>query len=559
MNLRGIEAEIARRAAKADLERTAKNADQIREKCKSLYEFVREFWIILEPGAEFKGGWALQTMCKFLEAVSAGRIQYLLITVPPGMMKSLLVSVFWPLWEWSALDRPDYRILSTSFSQKNVLRDNGKMKRLIESDKFQQLYGDKFSQSNKWGEEKFENSKTGFREGRAFDSMTGGRGDRVLIDDPHSVKKAESDKERANTVKTFREAIPDRLNDMTKSVIIVIMQRLHANDVAGTILDLDLPYVHLNLPMEFEPRKFNKETGKYSGGPCEVYLENPDTGEPELFFRDPRTKEGELLFSERFPRKEIEALKKVKGAYAWAGQYQQRPTAREGGLFKRKWFVGKIVEPEEVPATRRRVRAWDRAATIPEAGKEPDYTAGVRMSRHGPDYYIEHVIRDRDTAGNIRKLIKGMAETDPPGTIIRLPKEPGQAGNDQAEQDVIAFAGYPVHVKPFSKDEGGKLLRASGFAIQAEYGHVYLVRGPWVEPFLEELCAFPTGPNDDQVDGAADAFDELTNAAVGKFEFESAGPREVVATAERDNRYNFGDIDDDSFRGSSGGIDERTL
>lgn len=500
-----------------------------------------------------------------LELVTAGRIQYLLITIPPGMAKSLLVSVFWPAWEWGPKGRPDLRFLSTSYSRPNVIRDNRKMQRLVESEKFQQLWGATVSPSSKWGEEKFENAQTGFREGRPMVSMTGGRGDRVILDDPHSVDSAESTAERSATIRTFREAIPDRVNDIATSAIVVIMQRLHAGDVAGTILELGLPYVHLNLPMEFEERRIDPETGRASGGPCEIWLPAPAnddgaTGEretrvnaagqlEELIFRDPRTEPGELLFPERFNAEAVERLKKQKGPYAWQGQYQQRPTAREGGMFKRAWFAGKVIPASEVPRSRIRVSAWDRAATKETPGKAPDYTARVRMSRSGADYFIEHVGTWRDTPGNVRKLMKSLAETDPRGTIIRVPIEPGQAGVDQYERDVEFFSGYTVRGE---RPTGAKEVRAEPMSIQAEFGHIYLVEGEWNEPFLEQLCAFPAAANDDMVDSAADAFNECAGAKTGGFEFESSGSRAMAEDVDRDSRYNFGDSDATAGFGSLG-------
>jgi predicted phage terminase large subunit-like protein len=539
-----FEIERQRRRAKAELEEVRKNADVIREECKSLYAFVKRFWSVLEPGSDFVGGRAIEELCRFLEAVTDDRIQYLLITIPPGMMKSLLVSVFWPAWEWGPRALVTKRYLTSSFSRPNVIRDNNKMRRLVESERYQELWSH-VRPSNKWGEETFENTATGGRQGRAFESMTGGRGDRVIIDDPHSVDSAESPTQRQSVVKTFREAIPDRLNDLRKSKIVVIMQRLHEKDVAGTILELELPYVHLNLPMEFEPRRVNKETGKVTGGPCEVYLPGPD-GEPELFFRDWRTEEGELLFPERFPADKIADLKKAKGSYAWAGQYQQRPTARDGGMFKRQWFEGKIIDRSQLPkAARIRCRAWDRAGSKIEVGKVPDYSASVKMLRHGTDYYIEHVERFRDTPGNIRRRMMQSAETDPLGTIIRIPQDPGQAGVDQKERDAEYFAGYRLS---FHKPSQNKELRAEPFAVQCEFGHVYIVRGEWVDDFLDELCTFPAGANDDMVDAAADAFTECAGAKTGGFEGETAGARVTTQQSSRDKRYNFGDIEGTSAR-----------
>ncbi len=528
------------RLTKRERARLEREGDAIRARCEeSLYAFIEEFWSILEPSRSFVGGWAIGTVCDHLEAVTRGLIQYLLITVPPGMMKSLAVAVFWPAWEWGPKGLGSMRYLTSSFSEANVIRDNVKMRRLVESEKFQALWPEVTFAKDQNAKGKFENTKTGGREGRAFISMTGGRGDRVIIDDPHSVKKAESEQERSNTVTTFREAIPDRLNDMTKSAIVVIMQRLHESDVAGTIIQLGLPYVHLNLPMEFE--RTRRVNGIEVDARCRTYLKDGS-----LFFEDPRQLDGELLFPERFPAAEVQGLKTVKGAYAYAGQYQQRPTAREGGLFKRAWFAGKIISRDRVPTLRARVRGWDFASKKVLPGKTPDASAGVLMARNGRDFYIEDADRFQDTPGVVRSTVKAHAETDPRGTVIRIPQDPGQAGVDQAESYIADFAGYTIKaVRP----TGSKETRAEPFSIQAEAGNVYLVNSgdpsegldPWIERFLDEVCAFPNGTFDDQVDAAADAFNELANVRSGKFESRSAGTREVVSEVERDSRYAFGD------------------
>lgn len=514
----------------------------MRDRCSTLIGFVREFWTVLEPKAELRIGWAVEAVALHLEAVSDGRVQYLLITVPPGMMKSLLVAVFWPAWEWATRDA-SYRYLTSSFSRSNVIRDNSKMRKLVESDKFRTLFPHVQLDPSSNAKDKFENLDTGNREGRAFESMTGGRGDRVLIDDPHSVKKAESDTVREDVVQTFKEAIPDRLNDLTKSVIVVIMQRLHARDVAGTIVSERYPYVHLNLPMEFEP--YREEAGVKIDARCVTH----DDHGVELF-RDPRTVEGELLFPERFPPKEVARLKRIKGPYAWAGQYQQRPTAREGGLFKRAWFAGKIIDKATLPpGYKERCRAWDLAGTDDqETDGDPDYTAGCRIARHGVDYYVEGMERDQLSPGEVQRLVRAIAETDPIGTTVRVPQDPAQAGKAQAQSYAVALAGYPVKIET-TAGRGNKVGRALAASIQAEYGHIYLVNsGPpdqgvddWINTFLDELCAFPRAPHDDQVDAFSDAFNEL--AINGRMEFEtaSAGQRETITVVERDSRYQFRD------------------
>ena len=290
-----IRQEKARRASEAERQRIAVDAERIKARCQTLDGFIEEFWTTLEPKRELKFGWALLAMCRHLSAVTQGQIQFLLMTVPPGMMKSLLL-VFWTAWEWGPQGRPDVQVLATSYSQPNVLRDNVKLRRLIESDKFQALWPLKLRDDQN-AKGKFENTGNGFSEARPFSSMTGGRGDRVKIDDPHSTETAESDTERDTAVRIFREGISDRLNDVTTSAIVIIMQRLHEQDIAAVAMELDIGFTHLNLPMEFEPDRA-----------CRTYVAG------ELFFEDPRTFEGELLFPERFPAQEIERLGPVSAA-----------------------------------------------------------------------------------------------------------------------------------------------------------------------------------------------------------------------------------------------------
>jgi predicted phage terminase large subunit-like protein len=486
-------------------ERLVTERGEIIANCSTLFGFIKEFWYVLEPARPFVGGWALLAMCGHLERVTSGEILRLLITVPPGMMKSLLL-VFWSAWEWGPKGKAHLQYLATSYSQPNVLRDNAKLRRLVESEKYQALWGEKVQlRHDQNAKGKFENISNGFSEARPFSAMTGGRGDRVKIDDPHSVDGAESDAERANAVTTFREGITDRLNDVQTSAIVIIMQRLHMQDVAGTVLELDLGFVHLNLPMEFETERVSPD-GKVTGGPCRTYLGD------RLFFEDPRTEEGELLFPERFPAAELAKLKKAKGSYAWAGQYQQRPAPREGGIFQRGWFI----PVRELPAgTRKTVRAWDIGAT--EGGGDP--SAGARCTKVGNGDEARYFFTDcrwgQWSPANLERELKVTAATDTTAVTIRLPQDPGAAGKGYVLTLVNKLHGYAVKV---AQPTGSKVTRATALATQAEAGNVYILvtgdpaKDAWIEPFLDELCVFPTGAHDDRVDAAADAFNELALA-----------------------------------------------
>ncbi len=299
--MRLIRQERARRAQEAERERVAHDAERIRARCQSLAAFVREAWHVLEPGSEYIHGWHIDAICAHLEAITDGRITRLLINVPPGTMKSLIVSVFWPAWEWGPRGLAWMRYLTTSYSESYVKRDSRRMRDLVQSDWYRSLWPEVSLVRS--GEASFANSATGFREGVPFQSLTGGRGHRVLIDDPHSTETAESPAERQRTTRIFRESVPSRLVDPKTSAIVVIMQRLHEEDVSGQCIKLGLGYEHLMLPMEFEPERRCRTS---------------------IGFEDPRTYENELLFPERFPREVVDRDKRSRFEPVDEGKHGRR-------------------------------------------------------------------------------------------------------------------------------------------------------------------------------------------------------------------------------------------
>jgi predicted phage terminase large subunit-like protein len=473
-----------------DLDRRAVAISAQRELCKrSLAAFAKLAWKQLEPAIELKWGWALDAICEHLEAITNGDLDRpgegarLLINVPPGSMKSLLVGVFWPAWEWGPRGMPSLRYLGTAHKQDLAVRDNMKCRRLIQSRWFQNRWPIALADDQN-AKSKFENEKTGFREAMAFGSLTGSRGDRVIIDDPHSVDDANSPTILAADVKTFREAIPSRVQN-DKSAIIIIMQRLNEGDVAGVALDLG--YDHLCIPMRFDKDR------------------DPPLKATPLGWKDPRKRDGQLMFPERFPEESVASLEKSLGSYAAAGQLQQNPKPRSGGMFQKDWF--EIVD--EAPANLDEVRAWDFAASVPEPGRDPDSTAKVKIGRCLDGFFwILDAEKFQRSAHEVRKSLKNTASQDGKACRIRLPQDPGQAGKAQAQQFIRDLAGYIVKAVP---PTGNKETRAEPMSAQAEAGNIKLKRGPWNEAFLEELSFFPFGKHDDFTDAAADAFNELAD------------------------------------------------
>ena len=481
---------VARRKSEAEFEQLLGGMSREdwlaieREACsRSLATYIQQAWSVLEPARKYVHGWHIDAIADHLEAVTRGEIKRLYIAVPPGCMKSLSVDVFWPTWEWGAGGLPEYRYLATSHSERLAIRDNLKACRLIDSKWYQTLWGDKFSLTSDQNEKrKFENSKTGFREAMPFTSLTGSRGDRVLIDDPLSVDDAKSDAKRESVIQTFLEAVPTRLNDPEESAIVAIQQRLHVRDIIGVIEAQELGYVALVLPMEFE-----------RGTRCFT----------SIGFKDPREEEGELLFPDRFTREVVDRDKKSLGSYATACQFQQRPVPRDGGMFHRDWFEIVPYAPDGV----RWVRGWDLAASEATTKQNPPYTAGVKLGVDANGtFYIGNVIRGQLTPGKVEEMMLRTAKVDGYDTIQDIPQDPGQAGKSQVQYLVKQLAGFVVK---FSTESGSKEQRAEPLASQAEAGNVKLVAGRWNEEFLAEAEMFPNGAHKDQIDASSRAFSRL--------------------------------------------------
>jgi predicted phage terminase large subunit-like protein len=455
-----VDQELARRRTNAGL---AHDLAAVRQRCRSLAGFVREAWPVLMPEADkaYVHGWHVDLVCRHLEALTSGEFlargmdNRLLINVPPSMGKSLVLCVLFPAWLWGPAGQPGHQFIATSFREENCRRDSGRFLKLVSSDWYQRLWGDRV-QVTRGGDELIENAAGGVRRNVPFGSLTSAKADTLLIDDPHSVDTAESDADRTRATMRFRESVTTRLNDPVRSSIVVIMQRLHENDISGVILSLGMRYVHLMLPMRFE---------------LERACVTP-------FGCDPRTTDGELLFPERFPEAVVDRDEAAMAEHAVAGQHQQRPAPRGGLMFKRHWF-GAVDAP---PADCRFVRGWDLAGSVK---KTSAFTAGVKVGHCQRErrWYVCDVVRDRVL--NPETMIVNTAQRDGKSVEISLPQDPGSAGAIQARSLIGALVGYNATATP---ESGEKADRAIPAKAQAEAGNILLVRGPWNEAFLNELA-----------------------------------------------------------------------
>ena len=487
----------------------------------SLAAFVQQAWHIIEPGQPYIHGWHIDFICAHLEAITDGVTfdedgtfyNRLLVNVPPGTMKSLLIGVFWPAWEWGPRNMPHMRYVCASHSQDLAIRDSLRMRRLVKSEWYQALWGDRVVlTSDQDAKAKFETTATGFRQACAFEGITGYRGDRVIIDDPHSVDDANSDAKRETATNLFKEAVTSRLNNPDKSAIVVVMQRLHERDVSGVILESDMGYDHIMLPMRYDPLRATPT---------------------QLGYEDPRTERDELLFPQRFPQNVVDRDEAAMGPYATAGQYAQSPEPRGGGIIKDSWW--QVWERSEYPDIEYVVASLDTAYTK-KAENDPSAMTvwgtfsgdGEAQTTRSVDRYGRQIDITRsyssEAVGPVPKammmyawqerlefaeLVEKTASTCRRMKVDVLLIENKAAGHSVAQELRKVFANDGIVVILYDPKTLDKTARL--YAVQHIFseGMVYAPTKDWAEMVIRQTASFPRGAHDDLVDTVSMALSHL--------------------------------------------------
>lgn len=475
-------------------------AERDRRKCVRLIEFVRTYWHIVEPHEAFREGWAVEAMCDHLEAVTAGLITRLLINVPPGSMKSLLVNVFWPAWEWGPMGQAHLRYVAFSYAALLTERDNRKFLAVVSSQRYQAAWGHRVV-ITKASEGNVINSATGSKLATSVGGVgTGERGNRILLDDPHNVKDTESDIIRKGTVEWFRTAMSNRLNNIQRDAIVGIMQRTHDEDVSGAILSSDLGYDHLMIPAEFEAdRAFPTSIG----------------------WRDPRTEEGESYWPERYPLSALATLATTLGPYAYAGQYQQRPEIKGAGIIAREdWKFWLNPDDPDDPRYRKYppfeivVASFDGAFSEKQTA---DYSAlsiwGLWRDDHmRPQVMLASAWAERLTInGAVTKIVESCQRLRVSVLLVE-----NKASGISVQQELARLQGdaeWSVFmIDP--KKHGDKVARAHSVAHLFAAGMVWAPDRAWSDKVITQCAAFPRGAHDDLVDTTTQALRWMRDAGL---------------------------------------------
>lgn len=460
-----------------------------------LHAYVRAAWPLAEPGLPFYDNWHIGLICEYLQAVSDLEIHNLVINIPPRHMKSLLVSVFWPTWSW--ITHPELRWLTGSYATPLAVRDALKSRRILQSDWYRRRFGGAFKLSGDQNlKSRYENNRGGYRLAFSLNSAVTGEGaDVLVVDDPLKAQDADNPRQRERVNEIYDSTLSTRANDPRAARRVIIMQRLHENDLSGHLLEKrEAGYVHLCLPTEYAPRLFLPLRG----------------------LADPRSQPGELLWPARFGPRENDAARVDLGLRGYSSQHDQRPSPPGGAIYLADWWRGCNRYPPGQPAhVVARWLSWDTAL---KDGEQHDSSAltvwellpdqRVRLRHAGWQRLqfpqLAAAIQDEARRWMGDGLLRGILIEDKASGISAL-----QTLAQGAPDDIAAL------LVAFQPGQVGKQARARQASLWCERGCVLLPEPhesvPWLFDFEQLLYAFPAARLNDPADSLAQAVLYLEN------------------------------------------------
>ena len=456
------------------------------------YSFVQASFPIISGGARLDRNWHLEAMAAALESVRTGHCRRLIITIPPRSLKSICASVAFPAF---VLGRdPARKIICVSYADSLARKHANDCRALMRSPLYQFVFPATRIGVGKDAEQETMTSARGFRLATSVGgTLTGRGGDMIIIDDPLKPQDAMSEVARENVKQWYSNTLLSRLDHKRDGAIIIVMQRLHCDDLVGHVMEQG-GWQQLNLPaIAEEPMQIPLGNGR-------AYNRNV----------------GELLHPSREDKPTLDQLRDAMGSMAFSAQYQQSPVPTEGNLIKWSWFkfFDSAPQPDKYDKL---IVSWDTAMS---ANQLSDFSACVVLLVKGGSMYVLDVIRARMEYPELRRAVIASHQRWS-GTTHRYALVIENKGSGQSLlQDLRSQRIHAISMEP----EGDKILRMSAQTAPIEAGAIHLPKSaPWLETFKQELLAFPAGRHDDQVDAFSQALKRATQLLVARPQFGTYG------------------------------------
>jgi predicted phage terminase large subunit-like protein len=443
---------------------------------RDLYAFTERCFYELNPTTKFLPNWHIEMIAAALESCRRGEVTRLDINEPPRSLKSLCVSVAYPAFILG--HDPTAQIICASYGQDLANKHAMDCRTIMTSSWYQRLFPHTRLSSQRQALQEFITTRQGFRLSTSVGGVLTGRGaDYIIIDDPLKPDEALSEIQRNAVNNWYDHTLYSRLNDKRAGRIIIVMQRLHEDDLVGHVLDLE-PWKVIRLPAIAEQDETH-------------VIETP------YGTRRFERREGDALHPEREPLEILRHIRETQGEYNFSGQYQQAPSPLGGGMVKAEWF--KTYTSSDVPDKFEVIfQSWDTANKPTELS---DYSVCTTWGVKEKHIYLLDVCRKRLGYPDLKRAVREQAASFLPETILIEDK----ASGTQLIQDLIEDGEYAVKKYESNMD---KIMRMHSVTNVIENGFVHILdKAPWLAEYLHELTTFPKGKFDDQADSTSQALD----------------------------------------------------
>ena len=459
--------------------------------------FLQKVFMTLTPGQTYVSSWHVEAIAHQLERIRRGEIKRLIINMPPRSLKSISASVAFPAFILG-LD-PSRRIICVSYSGDLAKKHSNDFRAVLEISVVQISFSDHRIGPFKNTETEIELTARGFRMATSVGgTLTGRGGDIIIIDDPLKPDDALSETKRTAANQWFTNTLLSRLDDKRTGAIVVVMQRVHMDDLTGFLIGKSDEWEILSLPA----------------------IAAFDEAVPVWNRKVHQRKIGDALSPEREPLDVLKALQLQLGSDAFSAQYQQMPTPPGGAMVKRHW----VQRYGELPPSSERIlvlQSWDTAS---KGGPENDWSVCTTwVLAQNRRYYLVDVWRGRVDYPRLKAKVCELAQL---WNARRVLVEDAGAGMMLVQELTGKVSGI-VAVRP----EGDKATRMAVASAKFEAGQAFLPeRAAWLPDLEAELFVFPGGRHDDQCDSISQA---LLDDNLGAFGWYSPADWEKVLAQAR--------------------------
>jgi predicted phage terminase large subunit-like protein len=445
--------------------------------------FLEKSFAHLNPSdGDFSCGWHHEAIAFRLGEIADGTLKRLIVTLPPRQLKSTIISVAWPAWMLGRF--PEKRFVCVSFADDLALKHARDCRSIMQSHWYRETFPD--VRLTRTAEHDIQTSKQGGRFSTTVGgTLTGLGGDIIIIDDPIKPSEANSEAARRSVNEWYGGTLVSRLNSQADGAIVLVMQRVHQDDLAGHLLE--------------------------QGGWDQLRL--PAIADEDVIVhigknRTHAWRNGDLLDPVRLSADILDGIKRGQGSAAFAAQFQQSPVPAEGNLVRREWLQRYAPTPARQPGDQV-IQSWDTAS---KGGTQNDWSACVTALLRGNRLYLLDVFKARLEFPELKRKVMEHNRAYPNATLLIEDAASGQQLIQQLLHEQAIGVSRPIKCRSALD----KTARLSGSSSLIENGTLLLPNeAPWLADFESELLGFPNAKHDDQVDALTQLLEWFTKRPRG--------------------------------------------